>query len=126
MSTVDELEVFVTNNKAELGVRSFSLESNESSLILDEYVEEEREVSQIGQIVVNNKLPLHNKWSFWYIKNDRLKNWKDNLIKIIDFSYVEDFWSIFNYLVSPSVLETGTDLALFKAGIEPMWEGTCK
>ena len=66
---------------------------------------------------------MNNKWSFWYIKNDRLKDWKDNLIKIIDFEYVEDFWSIFNYLVSPSVLETGTDLALFKAGIEPMWEG---
>jgi translation initiation factor 4E len=69
------------------------------------------------------KWPLHKTWSFWYIKNDRSnKDWKDNLMKLIDVAYIEDFWSMYRHLVQPSNLETGADLALFKQGIKPMWE----
>lgn len=138
LTTVDEAESVTVNNN-DLSKRSSSIESNESLNIVavqesdcsnkcedgEEEDEEEAVVttSTICTTLNNNKIPLHSTWTFWHIKNDRLKNWKDNLIKLINFSYVEDFWSIYNYLVSPSSLDNGSDLALFKAGIEPMWEG---
>ena len=63
------------------------------------------------------KWPLYSTWSFWFSTNDRSKkDWKDNLIKFADVSYIEDFWCVFNYLVKPSNLEIFTDLGLFKKG----------
>ena len=135
LTTVNELEVINSNNNSSIeSIESLNITLSSSSrdgldysnenVKADDCIIDEHEKFDSSPVFINNsKLALQNTWSFWYIKNDRLKNWKDNLIKIIDFSYVEDFWSIYNYLVNPSLLESGSDLALFKAGIEPMWEG---
>ena len=61
--------------------------------------------------------PLQDSWSFWYFKNGRMGDWKDNLIHITTISTVEAFWSVFNHLQSPSRLEQGCDYFLFKIHI---------
>ena len=38
------------------------------------------------------KFPLENTWSFWFYKNDKNRQWKDNVMFIINVDYVEDFW----------------------------------
>ena len=39
------------------------------------------------------KHPLQNTWALWYFKNDKSRDWCDNLRRVITFSTVEDFWS---------------------------------
>jgi hypothetical protein len=58
--------------------------------------------------------PLEDSWTFWYFKNDRMCDWKDNLIKIITVSTVEHFWSVFNHIQAASRLGQGCDYFLFK------------
>ncbi|CAF3336139.1 unnamed protein product [Rotaria socialis] len=66
--------------------------------------------------------PLEDSWTFWYFKNDRMCDWKDNLIQITTISTVEAFWSVYNHLQSASRLGQGCDYFLFKTHIQPMWE----
>ena len=61
--------------------------------------------------------PLEDSWTFWYFKNDRLCDWKDNLIKITTISTVESFWSVYNHLQPASRLGQGCDYFLFKTHI---------
>jgi translation initiation factor 4E len=61
--------------------------------------------------------PLEDSWTFWYFKNDRMCDWKDNLIKITTVSTVESFWSVYNHLQSASRLGQGCDYFLFKTNI---------
>lgn len=68
------------------------------------------------------KHPLQNRWSMWYFKNDKQKDWKDNHKLIASCDTVEDFWALYNYLKPPSQLAAGCDYSFFKEGIEPMWE----
>ena len=70
------------------------------------------------------KHPLHNEWSWWFFKNDKGHDWKDNLKFITTFGSVEDFWAVYNHIQPVSSLPTGCDYSLFKKGIEPMWEDT--
>jgi len=69
-----------------------------------------------------SKHPLQHSWSFWYFKNDKTRDWKDNLIKIHDVHSVEDFWGVYMYLKDVSKINAGCDYALFKTGIMPTWE----
>ena len=39
------------------------------------------------------KHPLQNKWALWYYKNDRTKDWNENLKIVAKFQFVEDFWA---------------------------------
>jgi hypothetical protein len=41
----------------------------------------------------NIKYPLENSWSFWFYKNEKSKEWKDNLVFITTVDFVEDFWA---------------------------------
>ncbi|CAL1267855.1 unnamed protein product [Larinioides sclopetarius] len=68
------------------------------------------------------KHPLQNMWSLWFYKNDRTKSWEENLMEIITFDTVEDFWALYNHLEVVSKIPVGCDYALFKHGIKPMWE----
>ncbi|XP_065845580.1 eukaryotic translation initiation factor 4E-like [Oscarella lobularis] len=68
------------------------------------------------------KHPLQNRWCLWFIKNDRTKEWRDNVKEITTFSTVEDFWSLYNYIQPASSLSGGCDYCLFKEGIYPAWE----
>jgi len=68
------------------------------------------------------KHPLQHSWSFWYFKNDKSRDWKDNLIKIHDVPSVEAFWGVYMYLKDVSKINAGCDYALFKTDIMPTWE----
>lgn len=39
------------------------------------------------------KHPLQHKWALWYFKNDRAKDWNENLKVVAKFKFVEDFWA---------------------------------
>lgn len=68
------------------------------------------------------KHPLQNKWCLWYFKNDKSREWMENLKQVISFDTVEDFWAVYNHVQPPSGIATGCDYMLFKDGIQPMWE----
>ncbi|KAJ6249415.1 eukaryotic translation initiation factor 4e related [Anaeramoeba flamelloides] len=68
------------------------------------------------------KHPLNNKWTMWVDGYSNSKKWGEDMKKILDFETVEDFWGMFNNLVSVSKLKHGTNFHLFKYGIRPEWE----
>lgn len=68
------------------------------------------------------KHPLQFTWTLWYQEMDRSKNWEDTLNEVTSFSTVEDFWSLYNHIKSPSDIKAGSDYSLFKTGVRPMWE----
>ena len=69
-----------------------------------------------------SKYPLEFEWSFWFFKNNRDTDWKDNIILLTSVDNVEDFWSVYNHLRPVNDLHEGCDYMLFKKGIKPMWE----
>ena len=69
-----------------------------------------------------SKYPLENSWTFWYFKNNREAEWKDNLTPLATVEFVEDFWSVYEHLLPVEQLSDGMDYMLFKKGIQPMWE----
>ena len=71
-----------------------------------------------------HKHPLQNTWTLWYLENDRTKTWEDMQNEITSFDTVEDFWSLYNHIKTPSELKIGCDYSLFKKDIRPMWEDT--
>lgn len=71
------------------------------------------------------KHPLWSQWALWFdgaTKKTTRKNWSDNLKEVYTFDTVEDFWSVYNNIHSPSQLAHGSNYHLFKHGIKPMWE----
>eukprot|EP01103_Thecamoeba_quadrilineata_P005959 TRINITY_DN156_c1_g1_i1.p1 TRINITY_DN156_c1_g1~~TRINITY_DN156_c1_g1_i1.p1 ORF type:complete len:246 (-),score=50.99 TRINITY_DN156_c1_g1_i1:128-865(-) len=71
------------------------------------------------------KHPLQNRWTWWYDnpgKKTSQSSWGDHLKKIITIDTVEDFWRLYNNIVKPSNLISGSDYHLFKEHIEPKWE----
>ncbi|XP_055969018.1 eukaryotic translation initiation factor 4E type 1B [Sorex fumeus] len=74
---------------------------------------------------VGLKVPLHpllTRWALWFSKNDRSRAWRDSLQLITKIDTVEDFWAVYSNIKLASRLSTGCDYALFRDGIEPMWE----
>jgi len=74
---------------------------------------------------ITPKSPLEFSWTFWYLKPDKRISWEKSLIKLIDISFVEDFWATYNHLALPSRLanaKINSDYYFFKKGIRPMWE----
>ncbi|XP_068154214.1 eukaryotic translation initiation factor 4E1-like [Drosophila tropicalis] len=68
------------------------------------------------------KHPLQNSWTLWYLENDHKKTWEEMQHVITTFNFVEDFWSLYNHIIPPSVIKMGSDYSLFKKDIRPMWE----
>ena len=79
-------------------------------------------IMAVDQLYPESKWPLHSTWTFWLIKHDNNRPWSENLKTLIDVSYVEDFWSAANYLLSIPNLTHQGDLTFFKKGIKPEWE----
>jgi translation initiation factor 4E len=80
--------------------------------------------TDIGDAATNeeNRHPLQDSWSLWYLNCDKTKNWDDRLIKLMTFDTVEDFWACYHHVQLPSKLPVGSDYMLFKNGIQPKWE----
>jgi translation initiation factor 4E len=83
----------------------------------DEELNSVNEMQTLIQSSNDLTFPLEDSWTFWYFKNDRMCDWKDNLIKITTISTVESFWSVYNHLQSASRLGQGCDYFLFKTHI---------
>nr|XP_012805710.1 eukaryotic translation initiation factor 4E type 1B [Jaculus jaculus] len=66
--------------------------------------------------------PLQDRWALWFFKSDQSRAWKDNLHLVTKVNTVEDFWAMYRHIQLASKLSSGCDYALFKDGIEPMWE----
>mmetsp|Transcript_17758 Transcript_17758/g.36419 ORF Transcript_17758/g.36419 Transcript_17758/m.36419 type:complete len:181 (+) Transcript_17758:7313-7855(+) len=68
---------------------------------------------------------LKNSWTFWYDKPDPKmckENWDQFLIRMGSFQKIENLWSLINNILSLTMLPFGSNLHLFKTGIEPKWE----
>ena len=56
------------------------------------------------------------------IKNQKVKEYEKNLIKIGSCDNIKDFWNIFQHMKQPKDLSPGIDYQIFKKGIKPFWE----
>ena len=86
----------------------------------EEQQEKETPVHQMQSLIQSSAdltFPLEDSWSFWFFKNDRQCEWKDNLIKITTVATVESFWSVYNHLQVASRIGQGCDYLLFKTHI---------
>ena len=52
------------------------------------------------------------------LKNDKSRTWEENQRPIMTVTTVEDFWSLYNHIETPSKLPPGSDFSLFKAIFE--------
>lgn len=80
----------------------------------------------------NVKHPLYHKWTLWF-DNPSAKglnaktpggkdSWGEDLNKVVDFDSVEEFWGLFQNIITPSELPQKANYYLFKDGIKPAWE----
>ncbi|KAI7836896.1 hypothetical protein COHA_009228 [Chlorella ohadii] len=80
---------------------------------------------QEGEPDFSQKHPLETKWTLWFDNpNGKQKQatWGQTLRAVYTFDTVEDFWCLYNNIIPPSRLSAGSDLHLFREGIEPKWE----
>ncbi|XP_041449438.1 LOW QUALITY PROTEIN: eukaryotic translation initiation factor 4E1 [Drosophila obscura] len=82
--------------------------------------EEEEEGDESEESVPQH--PLNNEWTMWYVEPDRAKTWEQTLHQITSFKTVENFWSLYYHIKTPSQIKIGSDYCMFKAGVRPMWE----
>ena len=57
-----------------------------------------------------------------FLRSRKQTTWGQTLRSVNTFNTIEDFWCLYNKILSPSKLIMGTDFHLFKEGIEPKWE----
>lgn len=68
---------------------------------------------------------LENNWTLWFDNpsgRQKQATWGASMRAVHTFNTVEDFWCLYNNIVTPARLVSGSDFSLFKAGIEPKWE----
>ncbi|KTW32384.1 uncharacterized protein T551_00474 [Pneumocystis jirovecii RU7] len=68
---------------------------------------------------------LKYSFTFWYMNRtfgSKIKDYESSLKKLMTFSSVEEFWSIYAYLKRPDTLPVISDFHLFKEGIKPIFE----
>lgn len=68
-------------------------EANSTDTPVSDNREDETAVSTVPSPELLMKHPLEHRWSLWYFKNDRTKDWKENLKQVSTFAFVEDFWA---------------------------------
>lgn len=54
------------------------------------------------------------KINYSFFQNDKSRTWEENQRPIITVTTVEDFWSLYNHIETPSKLPFGSDYSLFK------------
>lgn len=71
------------------------------------------------------ELPLQNHWTFWYDekvqKGLEHDSYTSALKRLGEFGSVQEFWRYMNH-IDVNGLPNGSNLRLFKSGIEPTWE----
>jgi translation initiation factor 4E len=70
-------------------------------------------------------LPLQNRWTLWYdekvSKGMGRDSYASSLKKLGEFGTVQEFWAYMNH-IDVGELPVGSNLRMFKTGIEPTWE----
>lgn len=73
----------------------------------------------------NDELPLQNYWTFWYdekaTKGMERDSYASALKRLGEFGTVQEFWRYMNH-IDVANLPSGSNLRMFKSGIEPTWE----
>jgi translation initiation factor 4E len=68
---------------------------------------------------------LNSKWTLW-VDNPKLgdgsDDWKDTLKSLATFDSIETFWRVFNNVKPASTMGIGSNISIFRYGIEPAWE----
>eukprot|EP00668_Euglena_longa_P028903 GGOE01036237.1.p1 GENE.GGOE01036237.1~~GGOE01036237.1.p1 ORF type:complete len:213 (+),score=32.07 GGOE01036237.1:34-639(+) len=77
-----------------------------------------------GNLGHGDKIPLQKRWTFWLFRpspsaRDDAESSKNALIWLDDFDTVQEFWSCFNAMASPSTLAMKQCFHLMKYGIRP-------
>lgn len=79
--------------------------------------------SSVG--AVSDELPLQNCWTLWYDEKVSKGMERDSYASVLkrlgEFGTVQEFWRYMNH-IEVSNLPTGSNLRMFKSGIEPTWE----
>jgi hypothetical protein len=108
--------------------------NNGNSARLSDLIKEEKDftdktdyyrnfVTSVDRVYPEAKFPLRYTWTFGYIKHDQnATSWDQNIKEICNVAYVEDFWSVAQNLLTPTMMSNIGDLTFFKKGIRPMWE----
>lgn len=69
--------------------------------------------------------PLYSKWILWFdnaSKQNKARDWNEQLQQVMSFESVEEFWGLYNNIVPPSHIAVNSNYYLFKSGIKPAWE----
>ena len=130
MSVTDNIKIDTTDNQSDETYTTpvSPLSPKEKSPVATEQqqpatapsIEPTTTVNEMQSLIQSSSdltFPLEDSWSFWFFKNDRQCEWKDNLIQITTVSTVENFWSVYNHLQVASRLGQGCDYFLFKTHI---------
>lgn len=122
MSITDNIKVDTTDNSTEdnYATPASPLSPEDKSPVSNAQQQHENSVNEMQSLIQSSNdltFPLEDSWSFWFFKNDRQCEWKDNLIKITTITTVEGFWSVHNHLQVASRLGQGCDYFLFKTHI---------
>ncbi|KAG2393492.1 hypothetical protein C9374_007023 [Naegleria lovaniensis] len=90
---------------------------------------DEQHVAESVEEEYSQKHPLQSTWSLWYhsppkegTKPSSAEDYSAQFTLVYTFQYVEDFWSVFNHIKPPTLLDTGSAYYIMKEGIRPEWE----
>eukprot|EP00270_Netrium_digitus_P006559 TRINITY_DN19142_c0_g1_i1.p1 TRINITY_DN19142_c0_g1~~TRINITY_DN19142_c0_g1_i1.p1 ORF type:complete len:225 (-),score=53.70 TRINITY_DN19142_c0_g1_i1:247-921(-) len=82
----------------------------------------QKEVEAAGPV----KHPLEHHWTLWFDNQNKRGggSWGDSLKAVYTFGTVEDFWCLYNNILTPSKFGPNfkADMHVFKKGIDPKWE----
>eukprot|EP00892_Ulva_mutabilis_P009798 jgi/Ulvmu1/7190/UM034_0099.1 len=67
------------------------------------------------------KHPLERQWTLWF-DSQKKGNWSDSVRSVCTVSTIEEFWCLFNNILSPSMLEEKSGLKFFVNGVKPDWD----
>ena len=81
----------------------------------------EEDIMKASLVMQDYKHPLEHEWTFWYFFHQEDKTWSQSLEALVTVSTIEDFWSVINWVESPSSIKVGSDFSMFKRGIVPDW-----
>ncbi len=122
MSLTENINIDTTDNQSDETYTTpiSPLSPKEKSPVLNDKQPKDTSINEMQSLIQSSSdltFPLEDSWSFWFFKNDRQCEWKDNLIQITTVSTVEGFWSVYNHLQVASRLGQGCDYFLFKTYI---------
>ena len=117
---VDDNNNPVTDYPVIIDITGSDTDSYPSNVGYDDGLEVSGDFDDIFESI-DYKHPLEFSWTFWYFTLNPGKSWRDNLEMLTTVSTVEDFWSVINWISSPSEMKIGADFSMFKEGIYPDW-----